>query len=53
MVQRIQRINASCTRCVHPEENTTHVLLCQGKVIIEYRKNALEELRIWIKSINN
>ena len=52
MVQRKQRVNSSCPRCVHPEENTTHVLICQGEGIIEHRQNILEEVRIWMKSTN-
>ena len=52
MVQRKQRINSSCPRCIHPEENTTHVLLCQGEGIIEHRQSALEEIHIWMKSVH-
>ena len=52
MVQRKQRISSCCPRCVHPEENTSHVLLCQGEGIIEHRQSSLEELYIWMKSVH-
>ena len=37
ILQRKQRISFCCPRCVHPEENTKHVLLCQSGGIIEHR----------------
>ena len=52
MVMRKQRINASCPRCTYPDEDTTHVLLCQGEGICELRKATLLELRVWMKSVH-
>lgn len=51
IVQRKQSIDSKCPRCVHCEEGTNHVLICQEESIGETRVNALLELRIWIKSL--
>ena len=47
-----QRMNASCRRCIYPEEDTTHVLQCQGEGIYELRKVTLLDLRVWMKSVH-
>ena len=52
MVQRKQRIDSKCPRCVFPDENTTHVLQCQDPGICELRDNTLLELRVWMKSVH-
>ena len=52
MVQRKQRIDSKCPKCVHPEEDTTRVITCQEEGIGEIRVNALLELRIVMRSVH-
>ena len=52
MVQRKQRIDPKCPRCIFPEEDPRHVLTCQDAGVCELGENALLELRMWMKSVH-
>ena len=52
MAIRKQCIESNCPRCYTLDEYATHVLQCQQEDICNLRSDILEELNIWLCSVD-